>query len=106
MANPLVRLGVKAAVKGGKKLAKKIKTRANSTNNINTGPVDRAIKRVSAINKENKHLLKNLEKGNVYKEPSFSGPKRMKDYKKSIMKGESLKNKLGFKRLHKKMGIK
>ena len=35
MANPLVRLGVKAAVKGGKKLAKKIKTRANIINLTN-----------------------------------------------------------------------
>ena len=105
MANPLIRLGASKAVKLVKKI-KKAKARANSTNNINTGPIDRAIKRVDAINKQNRHLLNNLRKGNVYKEPSFSGPKRIKDYDKSIMKGEALKNKLGFKRLEKKMGIK
>jgi hypothetical protein len=45
MANPLVKLGVKAAVKGGKKLAKKIKKRRNSTDNMNNGPIDKAIKK-------------------------------------------------------------
>jgi len=49
MANPLVKAGVKLAVKGGKKLVKKIKTRANSTNNANTGPIDRAIDRTKKL---------------------------------------------------------
>ena len=99
MANPLVRLGVKAAVKGGKKLAKKIKTRANSTNNINTGPIDRAIVKVDKITKESKRILGNLEKANT-------GNSTQRLLKQGISKGESLKNNLGFKRLHKLMGIK
>jgi hypothetical protein len=48
MANPLLKLGVKAAVKGGKKLAKKIKTKRksmNSTDNMTKGPIDKAIKK-------------------------------------------------------------
>lgn len=50
MANPLVRLGVKALVKGGKKLAKKINTKrvsANSTDNMTRGPIDKAINKVN-----------------------------------------------------------
>lgn len=49
MANPLVKLGIagaKLAVKGGKKLAKKINTKrvsANSTDNMTRGPIDRMI---------------------------------------------------------------
>lgn len=48
MANPLVKLGVKTAVKQGKKLVKKIKTKrtsANSTDNMTKGPIDKAIKK-------------------------------------------------------------
>ena len=48
MANPLIRLGASKAVKLVKKM-KKAKVRANSTNNINTGPVDRAIKRTKKL---------------------------------------------------------
>ena len=99
MANPLVRIGVKAAVKGGKKLAKKIKTRANSTNNINTGPIDRAIVKVDKITKESKRILGNLEKANT-------GNSTQRLLKQGISKGETLKNELGFKRLRKLMGIK
>ena len=51
MANPLVRLGVKTAVKQGKKLVKKIKTRANSTNNANRGPIDKQIGKTRANQK-------------------------------------------------------
>lgn len=44
MANPLVKAGIKLAVKGGKKIAKKIKTRANSTDNMSSkGPIDKSI---------------------------------------------------------------
>lgn len=99
MANPLVKLGVKAAVKGGKKLVKKIKTRANSTNNANTGPIDRAIVKVDKITKESKRILGNLEKANT-------GNSTQRLLRQGISKGESLKNELGFKRLHKLMGIK
>ena len=46
MANPLVKAGVKLAVKGGKKLVKKIKQRRNSTDNMSSkGPIDKAIKK-------------------------------------------------------------
>jgi|TARA_A100001011_G_scaffold29296_1_gene28417 hypothetical protein len=54
MANPLVRLGVKAAVKGGKKLAKKIKTARNSrnsTDNMTKGPIDKQIGKTRANQK-------------------------------------------------------
>lgn len=100
MTNPLVRLGIKTAVKGGKKLAKKIKTRTNSTNNINTGPIDRAIDRVDKITKESKRILGNLEKNNIVD----NSLQRL--LRQGISKGQTLKNELGFKRLHKKMGIK
>lgn len=61
MANPLVRLGVKLAVKGGKKLAKKIKTKRNSmnsTDNMTKGPIDKSIKNI----------------GNKTKKPSINDP--------------------------------
>ena len=48
MANPLIRLGASKAVKLIKKM-KKAKVRPNSTNNANTGPVDRAIKRTKKL---------------------------------------------------------
>ena len=48
MANPLIRLGASKAVKLIKKM-KKAKARANSTNNINTGPIDRAINRTKKL---------------------------------------------------------
>lgn len=46
MANPLL---VRAGLKVAKKAIKKIKTRANSTNNMNTGPIDRAINRTRKL---------------------------------------------------------
>jgi len=46
MANPLVKAGVKLAVKGGKKLVKKIKQKRNSTDNMSSkGPIDNAMKK-------------------------------------------------------------
>ena len=46
MANPLVKQGLKLAIKGGKALRKKIKTSRNSrnsTDNMTKGPVDKQI---------------------------------------------------------------
>ena len=47
MANPLVKQGIKLAVKGGKALRKKIKTARNSrnsTDNMTKGPIDKSIR--------------------------------------------------------------
>ena len=49
MANPLIKLGVKTAIKQGKKLAKKIKQRRNSTDNLTQGPLDKSIKKQRPI---------------------------------------------------------
>jgi len=49
MANPLVKAGIKLAVKGGKKIVKKIKQRKNSTDNMSSkGPIDKSINKVKA----------------------------------------------------------
>ena len=102
----------KIIVKTGKKtkqLINKIKERRasiNSTDNMsNTGPVDKAIKKVEFINKENKHFAKNMQKGNVYKVPGFK-PMSSNVFNKAVTKGETLLGKLKWKQLHKKMGIK
>ena len=69
MANPLIRLGLKAAVKGGKALRKKIKTKRNSmnsTDNMTKGPIDARLKGISKRNTG----------GDGYKVPdTFSRPK-------------------------------
>jgi len=90
-----------------KKIATKIKQKAtNSTDNMsNTGPVDKAIKKVEFINKENKHFAKNMQKGNVYKVPGFK-PMSVNVFNKAVTKGETLLGQLKWKKLHKKMGIK
>jgi hypothetical protein len=127
MANPgLVRAGLKIAKAVAKKRkqaaiknkkigsfekerleiqASKIgKTRANSTNNINTGPVDRAIKRTKKIIDRYEGAIDNYTLGgNPGTKLNVPAPGRMH---RGLQKAKALKNNLGFKRLQKKMGIK
>lgn len=103
MANPLIRLGASKAVKLVKKI-KKAKARANSTNNINTGPIDRAIKRTKKIIDRYEGAIDNYTLGgNPGTKLNVPAPNRMH---RGLQKAKALKNNLGFKRLHKKMGIK
>tara|TARA_R100000742_G_C4277312_1_gene99072 strand:+ start:722 stop:1048 length:327 start_codon:yes stop_codon:yes gene_type:complete len=54
MANPLVKTGVRLAIKGGKALRKKIKTARNSrnsTDNMTKGPIDKQINKTKANQK-------------------------------------------------------
>jgi|TARA_B100001939_G_scaffold265084_1_gene232359 hypothetical protein len=103
MANPLIRLGASKAVKLVKKI-KKAKARANSTNNINTGPIDRAIKRTKKIIDRYEGAIDNYTLGgNPGTKLNVGAPNRLH---RGLQKAKALKNNLGFKRLHKKMGIK
>ena len=100
MANPLIRLGASKAVKLVKNV-EKAKVRPNSTNNANTGPVDRAIKRTKKIIDRYEGAI--TLGGNPGTKLNVGAPNRLH---RGLQKAKALKNNLGFKRLHKKMGIK
>tara|TARA_R100000951_G_scaffold21177_1_gene17626 strand:- start:2706 stop:3026 length:321 start_codon:yes stop_codon:yes gene_type:complete len=106
MANPLVKAGIKLAVKGGKKLAKKIKTRTNSTNNANIGPVDKAIKKTKKIRDKHKleHQIKYENYADQYDKPIGMSKKNFYPQKKldaSITKANNLLKKFSLKKIGK-----
>jgi len=109
----------KIIVKAGKKvkqLISKAKTRRanmNSTDNMsNTGPVDKAIKKTEKIrdNYKHEHTLRYENYADQYDKPIGMSKKDFYPYAPDIQKGvtkaDNLLNKLSFKRLGKKMGIK